>query len=413
MAANDLHDPLGLDGPIAGPPGRDPPWAFMIIGGVGALALGLVAFSLMTDVGMGGRPFADAAVQPIRADDPATAPPAAVATTQPALPVVREGAPENGSGPAIFDLATGVRVGRQATSNAPGALVLKLPQLAPNDPVGLQLAPAPDPRLVEKGPHGPLPRIGADGSRPSEVYARPVVSAARLKAGAPRIAIVVGGMGLNPAATTAAVETLPDAVTLGFAPYGADVERQAARAREAGHEILVQAPMEPLDKSAIPGPYTLLAGADAAQNIDGLRWVMSRMSGYVGVANFLGARLMAREADLAPVLREISARGLLFFDDGTATLSMASSLAGAVGMPVARADVVLDANGRLDAIETALGRLETAARTKGFAIGYAAGLPGSIDAVARFAQGLEKRGVALVPLSALAARGTASAGLAN
>jgi hypothetical protein len=312
------------------------------------------------------------------------------------------------SGATLVDVASGVRVARQGGAGN-GPLIIKVPQ----EPVGLQLVPAPDPRLVEKGRHGPLPRIGADGSRPSEIYARPLVSAPNIKVGAPRIAIVVGGMGLNPAATTDAVESLPEAVTLGFAPYGADLDRQVALARQAGHEVVLQAPMEPLDKSAIPGPYTLLSGVEAGQNIESLRWVLSRLTGYVGVANFLGGRFMAREADLAPVLREIAARGLLFLDDGTATQSIAPGLAAAAGMQAARADVVLDANARADAIEAALGRLEAIARTRGFAIGYAAGLPGALEPVTRFAQGLEKRGVALVPLSALAVRGTASAALAR
>ena len=264
----------------------------------------------------------------------------------------------------------------------------------------MQLAPAPDTRLVEKGRHGPLPRIGVDGSQPSEIYARPSVTAANVKAGAPRIAIVVGGMGLNAAATSSAIDLLPGEITLGFAPYGADLDKQVARAREAGHEILLQAPMEPLEKADIPGPNTLLSGVDSSQNIDALRWLMSRMTGYVGVGNFLGSRFMAREADLAPVLREIATRGLLFMDDGTA-------------MQSARADVALDANPGREAVELALGRLEAVARAKGFAIGYAAGLAGSIEPIARFAQGLEKRGVALAPLSALAGRSAPSAVLAR
>jgi polysaccharide deacetylase 2 family uncharacterized protein YibQ len=41
---------------------------------------------------------------------------------------------------------------------------------------------------------------------------------ARLKAGAPRVARVVGGLGLNEAGTLAAIARLPGAVTLGFAP---------------------------------------------------------------------------------------------------------------------------------------------------------------------------------------------------
>jgi len=64
-------------------------------------------------------------------------------------------------------------------------------------------------------------------------------------------------------------------------------------------------------------------------------------------------------------------------------------------------------------IDLALGRLEAVARAKGFAIGYAAGLSGSIEPIGRYAQGLEKRGVALVPLSALAGRSAPSAGLAR
>ncbi len=393
MAADDLHQPLGLDGPPAGRPGRSLPLGRIALGGMGAAVAGLVAFSLVTDLGMGGRPFAEAAIQPARVEEP---PPVAP-------PPVQQAARET---PAA-DATIGVRSAPQGVSTQSGGLFLKVPQ----EPVGLQLTPAPDPRLVEKGRHGPLPRIGPDGARASEIYARPVVSAASLKAGAPRIALVVGGMGLNPASTSAAMDLLPGEVTLGFAPYGGDLDRQVANARDSGHEVLLQAPMEPLDKASIPGPYTLLSGADPAQNLDGLRWVMSRMTGYVGVANFLGGRFLSREADLSPVLSEIGKRGLLFFDDGTAPQSLAPRLAAAANIPVARADVVLDANARPEAVEAALVRLEALARTRGYAIGYAAGLPGSVEPVARFARGLERRGIVLAPLSALAVRGAASAGL--
>ena len=431
MAANDLHDPLGLDGPASRPPRRSAPWGRIGAGGLGAAILGLVAYSLATDTGMGGRPFAEAVIQKSQpeAPPPPASPVVAAAPVQPALPVVRQGAPSGQSIASIFEADGDGRLVRQGGGNGSGPLIIKVPQATADEvtqvsprqgmdqparqSLGLQLAPVPDPRLVEKGRHGPLPRIGADGARPSEIYARPVVSAAGLKPGAPRIAIVVGGMGLNAAATGAAVEMLPGAVTLGFAPYGADLDRQAANAREAGHELLLQAPMEPLDKAAVPGPNTLLSGVEAAQNLDGLRWLLSRMSGYVGVANFLGGRFLTREADLAPVMREIGGRGLLFLDDGTAAQSLAPTLAAAAGVSAARADVVLDANPQPEAIKAALAKLEATARARGFAIGYAAGLPGAMEPVARFARGLEQRGVALVPLSALAARAPASASLSR
>ena len=421
MAANDLHDPLGLDRPAARPQRLSPPWGWVVLGGLGLVTCGLVAYSLAVDDGMGGRPFAESAIKRERAPEaPPPPPPAALAAaSEPALPVLREGRPSN-PGAAIIDAQTGANWPRQAAEPSSGPLILRAPQADESVPrsaapqssraVGVQLTPAPDPRLVEKGRHGPLPRIGADGSRPSDIYARPLISGA-LKVGAPRIALVVGGMGLNAAATSAAIETLPGAVTLGFAPYGGALDRQVQEARAAGHELVLQTPMEPIDKSAIPGANTLLAGAEAAQNLDSLRWHLSRMTGYVGVANFLGGRFMTREADLAPVMREIAGRGLLFLDDGTAAQSLAPTLAAAAGAPAARADVVLDASPRPEAIEAAIARLEALARAKGSAIGYAAGLPGAMEAVARFAQGLERRGVALVPLSALTTRGPASAGL--
>jgi polysaccharide deacetylase 2 family uncharacterized protein YibQ len=61
--------------------------------------------------------------------------------------------------------------------------------------------------------------------------------------------------------------------------------------------------------------------------------------------------------------------------------------------------VVIDATQKPEAIEAALLRLETIAREKGAAIGTASGLPATVDQLARFARGLGKRGIALVPLS--------------
>ncbi len=40
---------------------------------------------------------------------------------------------------------------------------------------------------------------------------------------------------------------LPGAVTLAFVPYGADIEASRTKAREDGHEVLLQVPMEPVN----------------------------------------------------------------------------------------------------------------------------------------------------------------------
>jgi polysaccharide deacetylase 2 family uncharacterized protein YibQ len=260
-----------------------------------------------------------------------------------------------------------------------------------------------DARLAENSRHGSIPRVAPDGTRPLDAYSRvdPVVTARK----GPQIAIVVGGLGIGASATSDAIAKLPKAITLAFAPYGNDVSRWVGRARGAGHEILLQLPMEPFDyPDNDPGPQTLLTNLAAAQNIDRLHWFLSRFQGYVGVTNFMGARFTSNESAFAPVLADLSARGLLYFDDGGSTRSLAAKVATASKAPFLKADVVVDAKPNWADIDAALDQLERMASEKGSAVGMASAVPVSIERIARWAKAAEARGVRIVPLSALAAR---------
>ena len=114
---------------------------------------------------------------------------------------------------------------------------------------------------------------------------------------------------------------------MAFAPYGADLDRLAERARAENHEVLLQAPMEPFDyPDNDPGPQTLLTSLTPDQNIDRLHWQMSRFQGYVGIVSYMGASFTASEQSLAPVLRETAKRGLIYVDDGASPRSVASQI---------------------------------------------------------------------------------------
>lgn len=332
--------------------------------------------------------------------DPQGGEPSAVATITlrepvPAAPLVAKVEPPK-AGPSSADAvesASGVTVFRPPGTAAPSeAVVIQVPAAAP-----VKLAPAPDLRLVERGRHGNVPRLGDGRLRPLDVYARP-----ELTGSGPRVAILVSGLGIGQAATASAITRLPPAVSLAFAPYGGDLERTVARAREAGHEALLQAPMEPFDyPDSDPGPQTLLTTSRPPENLDRLNWVMSRFSGFIGIVNYMGAKLTSDGAALEPILREIGARGLGFVDDGTSPRSLATTLAAAAKVPVARAEIVLDALPRPDAIDRELARLEALARQKGIVFASASAMPMSIDRIARWAAEAEARGVRLVPVSAL------------
>jgi hypothetical protein len=261
-----------------------------------------------------------------------------------------------------------------------------------------------DDRLTERSRHGPLPKIAQDGSRPSEAYARPSKTIPG-KPNTNQIAIVIAGLGISSAGTSDAMKKLPAPVTFAFAPYGGELERQISRARADGHEILLQVPMEPFDyPDNDPGPQTLLTSLDAGQNVDRLHWLMSRFQGYVGIANFMGARFTSSEQALAPVLKETAKRGLIYVDDGSSPRSLASQIAGANNLGFAKADVVLDAVPTADDVDRALNRLEALGRERGSAVGVANALPVSIERIARWAKAAEGRGVVLVPITAVVVR---------
>jgi uncharacterized protein len=264
-------------------------------------------------------------------------------------------------------------------------------------------------RLLDTSRHGAIPKIGADGARPAEAYARATNLAAAGHSDNPRIAIVVGGLGISVTNTNDALAKLPGPITLAFSPYGTDIERMVGRARADGHEVLLQVPMEPFDyPDNDPGPQTLLTTLLADQNLDRLHWLMSRFQGYVGVVNVMGNRFTATERSFTPVLNEITKRGLLYLDDGISPRSLASQIAGASNLPFAKAEVTIDAVATPGHIDRALSRLEALARERGAVVGVASASPAVIERIAQWAKGAAGRGLVLVPISAIAIKPKAS-----
>jgi polysaccharide deacetylase 2 family uncharacterized protein YibQ len=385
---DELYDPLGLERGSRRPRRRFPLRLIFLA------VLGLVflsTFGLLHFFGdpTGGEPQAIAAITPEKPSESDTTRPKP--NTEPAAD---KGGQTTVEDAADLEQKSGVKVVRSGGGAAPSATIIEVQQ-----PLGVALVPAPDPRLVEPSRYGLLPRVGADGARPADVYARPVVTSAALKANAPRIVLVVGGLGLSRSATQTAITDLPGVVTLAFAPYGKNLDASVAEARTQGHEVILQLPMEPIDyPQTNPGPHTLLSGASPAENTDNLHWLMSRFTGYTGVANFLGGKFTAYPAALSPILREIAERGLIFADDGSSSQSLALSLAADSGLAAAKADVIIDATP--EGMDAALVKLEAIARDKGLAIGMASALPASLEKISVFARVAEAHGLALIPLSA-------------
>lgn len=390
--ADDLSAPLGQDKPRRKRRLRLPFTAMQLLAVMlGLFLVAFASFAIFNKDPLGGEPMTRIAIRDSKvAEDKPAAEPAGHGSQQASMEAPKQTASGEHKTVTMIDGSTGARhdvvIGAGDAADKGEAA-----SAAPAIMAGI------DPKLLEKSRYGMIPAISGD-LKPFNVYA---AEADRAKAAKmPVVAIVIGGLGVGAAKTTDAIMKLPGAVTLAFTPYGADPGKLAERARAQRHEIFLQIPMEPYDfPDNDPGPQTLLTSLTADQNTDRLYWHLSRMQGYAGIANFMGARFVATEAAMQSIIREASKRGLGFFDDGSSPRSIAPQAAGSFAVPFGKGDIALDAVPTPAEIDRALNKLETVARERGVAVGTASALPVSIERVGVWIKTLSDRGILLVPLT--------------
>jgi len=268
-----------------------------------------------------------------------------------------------------------------------------LPALVGTRP--LPLPGAPFPALQDAGSHGPVPAVGPDGTVPWRAYA------ARDDAPPeqPRVAIVVHGLGMMADPLKAAISKLPPQVTLSFSPYAPELPDKLAMAREGGHEVLLDLPMEAEDFPARdPGPMGLLSLLSDTDNTDRLDQVLASGTGYVGVMAGSAGRFAVSPDHMEPVLKRLRRAGLLYLHRGDPSALMANRR---TLPPVTVVDVVVDAKGYAESVQARLDYLRRLALARGTAVGVMRATPLNFMALLDWAQGLDAAGVTLAPLSSV------------
>jgi polysaccharide deacetylase 2 family uncharacterized protein YibQ len=270
-------------------------------------------------------------------------------------------------------------------------------EIASNSPGVAALARAPIAGFYERTAAGDLPKVGVDGRTPAQVYARPFHGVS----GTPKISLIVGGLGMTQKHTDAAINELPPEVTLSFVPYSPNLQTWINKARAAGHEVLLELPMEAYDYPNVDtGPLTLVTSAKPEENVRRLNMLLGKASGYFGVTNYQGARFATDGAAAAPVMKVLKDRGLVFVHDGAAARSALPQTANQTGLDFTVADRIVDAELTADSIDRELLALEALAIQNGHAVGVGFAYPVTIEQFRLWAESLKAKGYQLAPASA-------------
>ncbi len=272
--------------------------------------------------------------------------------------------------PRLFDLPKGTDVGPNVAGGRPR---LVEPPLPPTDKIAVS---APPPRYAN------LTDVKHDAGTPAPA------------ATAMKVAFVINGLGLNQGATDAAINKLPAAVTLSFSPYARDLKKWMDKAKEKGHEVLIEVPMEskqfPADD---PGPLGLLTSAEPKENQDRLETILKNANGAVGVLDTTGSKFRESSEFINPVFAKLK-QSNLFYVQG-----MPGVRVGEATVPTAVADLVADERPFRADIDARLDYAERLAKYQGSAVVAMSAKPVGFERLVLWLDQAQKKGISLAPVS--------------
>lgn len=182
----------------------------------------------------------------------------------------------------------------------PSMLAAPIAKNIPVDPEIMEdLSPA---ELLAKYPPGPGVAIvpGAAELPAWRRYGR----TSTVAADAPRLALLITGLGRNRADTVRAITGAPADVSLSFDPDAAALAEWLAAARAYGHEVLLDVPLRP---GAANGLSPHLGSTENLRRLDAM---LARAPVIAGIAVMGGDSFLGDAAVLDPILKRLHAAGL-------------------------------------------------------------------------------------------------------
>lgn len=160
--------------------------------------------------------------------------------------------------------------------------------------------------------------------------------------GKKQVAIVIDDLG-NEMAGTEEIINMPVPLTVAVMPFLPSTKTDAERAHQAGHDVLVHLPMEPLranNEALGPGVITTRLSEDEVRKR--VREAIDDVPYAVGINNHMGSKATADKRVMNIVLQVCKEKGLFFLDSKTNYWSIVGEVGKQVGVPVLENQLFLD-----------------------------------------------------------------------
>ena len=215
----------------------------------------------------------------------------------------------------------------------------------------------------------------------------------------PLIAVVIDDMGINRKRTLDII-SIEAPLTSSFLTYGSDLNGLAQKAKAAGHEIMIHAPMEPKVEASL-APDTLRTDMTRDEIEDLFSQMINKFADIKvsGINNHMGSKFTEDETSLGYVMDIIKEKGMFFLDSKTTSVSKGKELAVAEKVNFAQRDVFLDNENNYDYILNQLQKAENIAGKKGFAIAICHPKSQTYPALKDWVESLKDKNIKLVHVS--------------
>lgn len=192
-------------------------------------------------------------------------------------------------------------------------------------------------------------------------------------------------------------------LTVSVLPFYSFSKKSAEWARQAGKEVLLHIPMEPVSNpvETRPGKGVLISGSSRAEIERQVGEELTELPSVSGASSHMGSLFTTDSEGMRMVFQILKKRGKFFVDNLTTNKTVTKKIAGDVGLQYLFRDVFVDNDLNRSSILQQLGKAEIIARKKGLAIAVGHPHPETISALRDWIPEAKAGGITFVRISEL------------